>query len=79
MSKETTKKTAKRQPAGVKDELRRQYSFDYSKSRPNRFAKVAAEGCRMIVLEPDVAAVFKTPDAVNSVLRALISTMPSGS
>ena len=33
----------------------------------------------MVVLDPDVAAVFKTPAAVNSVLRALISTMPSGS
>jgi hypothetical protein len=30
----------------------------------------------MIVLDPDVAAVFKTPESVNRVLRALIATMP---
>ena len=78
MSKGNTKKTAKRRPAAT-DDVRREYSFDYRKSRPNRFAQAAAEGCRMVVLDPDVAAVFKTPAAVNSVLRALISTMPSGS
>ena len=79
MSKETTKKTARRRRSAGTDELRREYSFDYSKARPNRFAKAAAAGCTMVVLDPDVAAVFKTPAAVNSVLRALISTMPSGS
>jgi len=33
-----------------------------------------------VVLDPDVAAVFSTPQSVNAVLRALIETMPqSGS
>jgi hypothetical protein len=31
----------------------------------------------VVVLEPDVAQVFKTPESVNEVLRALIATMPS--
>jgi len=31
----------------------------------------------VVVLDPDVAEVFKTPEAVNRVLRALITTMPS--
>lgn len=77
MSKGTTKKTVKRRGPPAGDDLRPEYKFDYSKSRPNRFAKSAGEGCRMIVLDPDVAAVFKSPADVNSVLRALISTMPS--
>lgn len=77
MSKGNTKKTVKRRGSPGSDELRREYKFDYSQSRPNRFAKAASEGCRMIVLDPDVAAVFKTPAEVNTVLRALISTMPS--
>ena len=29
----------------------------------------------MIVLDPDVAAVFKTPESVNQVLRAIITSM----
>jgi hypothetical protein len=29
-----------------------------------------------VLLEPDVAAVFATPESVNAVLRALIVNMP---
>ncbi len=58
------------------DDLLPEYNFDYSKARPNRFATKVAPGSRMITLDPDVAAVFTTPEAVNKVLRALIDTMP---
>ena len=52
-----------------------EYRFDYSKARPNRFAH--AEGARVVVvLDPDISQVFKDPASVNSVLRALIMTMP---
>lgn len=57
------------------DDLQPEYGFDYTKARPNRFAGVK-EGSRVVVLEPDIAAVFETPEAVNAVLRALIQTMP---
>jgi hypothetical protein len=30
----------------------------------------------VVVLDPDVAEVFKTPESVNAVLRALIAAMP---
>jgi hypothetical protein len=53
-----------------------EYRFDYRKARPNRFAKQFKRGSRAVVLDPDVAAVFSTPDSVNTVLRALINSMP---
>lgn len=60
-------------------ELLPEYRFDYSKARPNRFAKRLKTGIRAIVLDPDVASVFATNESVNAVLRALIETMPSKS
>ncbi|HJT77752.1 MAG TPA: hypothetical protein VJ739_11170 [Gemmataceae bacterium] len=56
-----------------------EYRFDYSKARPNRFAAQFKRGSRAVVLDPDVAAVFSTPESVNAVLRALIETMPQTS
>ena len=57
---------------GIGDE----YQFDYSKAKPNRFANKT--GCEqlMVVLDQDVAVVFKTPESVNQVLRAIITSMP---
>lgn len=63
-------------PDTVSDELLPEYRFDYSKARPNRFASRMASSQQTIVLDPDVAAVFTTQEAVNTVLRALIQTMP---
>jgi hypothetical protein len=60
----------------MSDELAKEYRFDYSKARPNRFATKAKAGSRTILLDPDIAAVFTTPESVNAVLRALIATMP---
>src|SRR5437867_1172747 len=39
-----------------------EYRFDYSKARPNRFAGRVKPGCRAVVLDPDVAEVFATPE-----------------
>jgi hypothetical protein len=58
------------------DGLREEYHFDYSQAKPNRFAGRSAEPRVVVVLDPDVAEVFETPDSVNEVLRALIKTMP---
>jgi hypothetical protein len=76
MSGRIMKKTqaAKRRPAT--DEIRREYRLDYGKAKPNRFAAAADEGRAVVVLDPDIAEVFTTPESVNNVLRALISTMP---
>ena len=59
----------------VKD-MRAEYHFDYGKARPNRFAGKVGPAAVVVILDPDVAEVFQTPEAVNAVLRALIATMP---
>jgi len=59
------------------DGLRPEYRFDYSKAKPNRFAERAQTGSVAVLLDPDVAEVFKSPEAVNAVLRALMATMPA--
>ena len=59
----------------ISDDMRPEYHFDYSKARPNRFAG-RAKDCVIVVLDPDVAEVFTTPDSVNSALRALINAVP---
>ena len=58
------------------DELRREYRFDYSKAKPNRFATRAKEHRTVVVLDPDIAEVFTTPESVNNILRALIAALP---
>lgn len=68
-------RTAK-QPPETEPDMLPEYRFDYNKARPNRFASQFQRGSRAIVLDPDVAAVFSTPESVNAVLRALIETMP---
>ena len=67
--------TGKR-PGRSDDDLLPEYRFDYSKAKPNRFAKKQQPGSRAVLLDADVAAVFTTPESVNAVLRALIETMP---
>ena len=58
------------------DDMRSEYNFDYRKARPNRFATRKKDRL-VVVLDPDVSKVFTTPESVNTVLRALIATMPS--
>ena len=60
------------------DGLRPEYSFDYSKAQPNRFANRVRQGSVAVLLDPDVARAFKNAESVNAVLRALLSTMPGG-
>jgi hypothetical protein len=58
------------------DEMRREYKFDYGKAKPNRFAARAGQQRMVVILDPDIAEVFTTPESVNHVLRALITAMP---
>ena len=69
----TTARKASRRRSG---ELRPHYEFDYSKSRPNRFAAKLADTAVAVVLDPDVASVFHSAETVNSFLRSAISAMP---
>jgi hypothetical protein len=60
----------------LEDELLPEYDFDYSKSRPNRFATQVKAEKITVTLESDVAKVFKTSEEVNKVLRAILSAIP---
>lgn len=44
--------------------------YDFSDSVRGKYAELFAEGSNVVVLDPDVAAEFKTRKAVNDALRA---------
>jgi hypothetical protein len=58
--------------------LRADYRLDYRESRPNRFASHVRDGSIAVVLEPDVASVFRSSKDVNALLRSVISSYPRG-
>lgn len=58
------KKTPKREP-----DLRPEY--DFSTGVRGKYARRAARGSNVVVLEPDVARAFPDAKAVNTALRAL--------
>ncbi len=70
-------KTRNDEVAPEADELREHYSFDYSKAKPNRFADRFSQEATVVVLDPDVAAVFTTSEAANQALRGLITALGS--
>jgi hypothetical protein len=43
--------------------------YDFSAAARGKYAKKYAEGSNVVVLDPDVAAEFKSPQAVNDALR----------
>jgi len=72
------KKTLGRKKKPINEEtLRSEYRFDHSKSQPVRFAAKMSKGTVAIVLEPDVAKIFRSSEAVNALLRSIIAAMPS--
>ena len=62
------KQTRGRRPED-KDILRPEY--DFSKGIRGKHAAKYAEGTNVVVLEPDVARDFRTPEEVNETLRAV--------
>lgn len=50
----------------------------FSNGERGVYAKRYAEGTNVVVLDPDVAAVFKTAAAVNDALRELMKKSVSG-
>jgi len=65
-------KPAKTAAEAKTDELRAEYRFDYSKSRPNRFA-AESKSAVVVMLAPDVAPLFPDAHAVNEALRVIAS------
>jgi hypothetical protein len=57
-------------------EAAKEYRFDYSKAKPNRFAAGVKDAPLVAVIDPDLAKIFTTAEQVNTALRALISAMP---
>jgi hypothetical protein len=69
----TTTKVAARRGAApartprARDEMRAEY--DFSAGVRGKYAKRFAAGSNVVVLEPELAAAFPTPRAVNAALR----------
>jgi len=70
------KMSARKKHQVPRDTMRKEYRFDYRRAKPNRFAQEMTKGVIAVVLEPDVAAVFKSSAAVNALLRSVIAAMP---
>jgi hypothetical protein len=60
------KATKNSQKADLLDE------YDFSKGVRGKYARRYAEGTNVVVLAPDVAAVFKNSESVNEALRAFM-------
>ena len=71
-----TPKTKKMGPRQVgTDEILPEY--DFSRSRPNKYASRYAKGSLVVTLDPDVAAVFPGATEANDALRALAGVIRS--
>ena len=58
----------------VADDMRPEYDFDYAKAvRGKYYRRLLKEGANTVILEPDVAKVFRNSNAVNEALRSLLS------
>lgn len=67
---------ARKSRASSGGELKREYRFDYRRSRHNRFSRAVREGAVAVVLDADVASVFRSSKSVNSFLRSVITALP---
>ena len=54
-----------------KEEMRPEY--DFSGGRRGKYYKQYQEGTNVVLLEPDVAEVFRDSESVNQALRVLIN------
>jgi uncharacterized DUF497 family protein len=68
-------KQARRSRPSTTDDMRPEYDFDYSKARSNPYAARLKDRVA-VVLDPDVAAVFPTSEAVNTLLRSVVAAVP---
>lgn len=57
------------------DEMRDEY--DFSQGVRNKYADRLREGSNVVVLDPDVAAEFDSPQAVNRALRVYLKNKKS--
>lgn len=63
----------KRKTGAFSDDLRPEYTFDYSKAvRGKYYRRLLKEGANVVVLDPDVAKAFRDSTSVNEALRSLL-------
>ncbi len=68
----------KRKNEQLKDDLRPEYHFDYSKGiRGKYYQRLLKEGANVVVLDPDVAKAFRDSAVVNDVLRSFLRVAQS--
>jgi hypothetical protein len=71
MKEKSTKKAKTTAPAP--DEMRSEYRREaLGKGVRGKYFKAHAQGTNLVLLQPEVAKVFTTPEAVNEALRGLI-------
>lgn len=51
--------------------------YDFSNGVRNKYAARLRAGTNVVLLDPDVAAAFKTSEDVNRALRALLEVVPT--
>lgn len=61
----------KQEPDGMRS------SYDFSEGVRGKYAARFAQGSNVVVLAPDIAAVFKTSESVNAALRAHLARKPA--
>lgn len=71
---ERSVKIMRKMQCSESDDMLPEYNFDYSKARPNRFAKG-----RTVTLVSDVASVFNTSDSVNKIHIDCVKRVSVGS
>ena len=63
----------RRKSSPQSNDLRPEYTFDYSKAVCGKYSRrLIRESANVAVLEPDVAAAFRDSAAVNDALRSLL-------
>jgi hypothetical protein len=68
----------KRRGEVFSDDLRPEYTFDYSKAvRGKYYRRLLQEGANVVVLDPDVAKAFRDSTSVNEALRSLLKVARS--
>ena len=73
--KKTSAKPVRRSRAAAADPDEIRPEYDWSKAVRNPYASRYAAGSNIVVLEPDVAALFPNSASVNEALRSLASVM----
>lgn len=61
----------------LEDDMQGEYLFNFDQAKPNRFSGRIGQDQLMVCLDADVAAVFKSAESVNHVLRAIITSLPA--